>query len=404
MNPASAQKGTARYYAFGPAVRSFSWTYLIAIFLGLFLCTQTYVLSTVGGGLDVWRSGFPYGLMIGQLLEAAVSAWALVWLSCQLASAWQIGVIFGAVDALATCVGVQIGEIVRHPSLDSSLSFVWAWRTTMANVVWGILLIVSIATAYRLSKGLRFMIVPAALIGWCLFGVCNNLMYSSHHPFAGLVRWLVSGAIFGVATYLGLRSQQKDGAHEQSSMDLHSNRLRKGFYLTVIGAGSIIGYLLVTSGISGSSSGVFSIGLFLTMLVSIAMLVLIWNMWSAIQDGHTRISPRRAVGLLFIPLFNIGWVLGVLGAFPQEYNAFRNRHSVQSAPLARSLFIAWATLLFASFMLSAVAYNAPIFWFPLDSALLLMQMVAIAKTCDAVNAIRYPNDTTLAGAGPSLHG
>src|ERR1700681_1097261 len=33
--------------------------------------------------------------------------------------------------------------------------------------------------------------------------------------------------------------------------------------------------------------------------------VLIYTMWAAIQDGHVRTTPGRAVGFLFIPIYSI---------------------------------------------------------------------------------------------------
>src|ERR1700757_2250494 len=39
-----------------------------------------------------------------------------------------------------------------------------------------------------------------------------------------------------------------------------------------------------------------------------ATLALLFWMWKAIQDGHTRISPELAAGLTLIPGFNLCWI------------------------------------------------------------------------------------------------
>src|SRR5688572_19301652 len=40
----------------------------------------------------------------------------------------------------------------------------------------------------------------------------------------------------------------------------------------------------------------------------IANLVMIYKMWAALPPSHARTSPGKAVGLLFVPLFNIYWM------------------------------------------------------------------------------------------------
>jgi hypothetical protein len=41
---------------------------------------------------------------------------------------------------------------------------------------------------------------------------------------------------------------------------------------------------------------------------SIYTFVILWKMWSSIQDGNARTTPGKAIGFLFIPFFNIYWI------------------------------------------------------------------------------------------------
>jgi hypothetical protein len=64
------------------------------------------------------------------------------------------------------------------------------------------------------------------------------------------------------------------------------------------------------------------------LLGAIAFWVLIYKAWNAIQDGYARTTPGKAVGFLFIPLFNIYWLFIAIGSWGKEFNSFASRHGV----------------------------------------------------------------------------
>ena len=99
---------------------------------------------------------------------------------------------------------------------------------------------------------------------------------------------------------------------------------------------------------------------------AVLWLVFVYRMWSAIQDGQARISPGRAVGLLFVPLLNIYWIFRVLPGYATEYNAYLGRHGSAAPPLSRGLILAA--------MLVPVA-NVVLWW------------IVIGRICRAVNAL-----------------
>lgn len=100
----ASASGIPRNYheIFDPKVRGFSWTLPIVLFVALMLSTQTDLLYDFGpkreiSWLKIWLDTFPYS-QLGQVFSTAISACALVWLSFQLKSVWQIGIVFGAAD------------------------------------------------------------------------------------------------------------------------------------------------------------------------------------------------------------------------------------------------------------------------------------------------------------------
>ena len=80
---------------------------------------------------------------------------------------------------------------------------------------------------------------------------------------------------------------------------------------------------------------------FLICSVAIEML-LFYRMWAAIQDDKTSISPAKAVGFLFIPVFNIYWALLMVTGFAEDYNAFIQRRAIKTKDLPMALFLIYA--------------------------------------------------------------
>lgn len=75
-------------------------------------------------------------------------------------------------------------------------------------------------------------------------------------------------------------------------------------------------------------------------LVSAAsFLLLLYKAWDAIRDGVTRITPGKAIGYLFIPVFNVFWLFVAVGGWPGAFNAFAARQRLESFKASRALFV-----------------------------------------------------------------
>ncbi|MHC4396636.1 MAG: zinc-ribbon domain-containing protein [Planctomycetota bacterium] len=97
-----------------------------------------------------------------------------------------------------------------------------------------------------------------------------------------------------------------------------------------------------------------------SVLIELAM---IYKMWTAIQDGRASVSAAKAVGFLFVPVFNIYWALYMFVGFAEDYNSFVDRHKVKTKDLPLVLFLIYAFM----FLLSSIAVTIPmicIFAFP----------------------------------------
>ncbi|MGH9580726.1 MAG: hypothetical protein ACRD2R_07020, partial [Terriglobales bacterium] len=107
--------------------------------------------------------------------------------------------------------------------------------------------------------------------------------------------------------------------------------------------------------------------------------VLWYKAWAAIQDGHARTTPGKAIGLLFIPFFNFYWAFQALWGWAKDYNAYTARHGIQAPRMPEGLFLAYVILFIVAFI-PALGVLASL-------VALVLAVVMAAKICDGVNAL-----------------
>ncbi len=116
----------------------------------------------------------------------------------------------------------------------------------------------------------------------------------------------------------------------------------------ILGALGLI--LAVQKGTNSTLIAIFAAAdVFLVCSVAIE-LMLFYKMWAAIKDSQPAISPGKAVGFLFIPVFNIYWALLMLPGFTEDYNSFIIRRSIRAERLPMTLFLIYAVLFMAAAM------------------------------------------------------
>ncbi|HXE74980.1 MAG TPA: hypothetical protein VNN18_04980 [Candidatus Xenobia bacterium] len=168
------------------------------------------------------------------------------------------------------------------------------------------------------------------------------------------------------------------------------NRLSKGFYVGSVAVGLGLGILVIVitavlmiglgGNISEDEAALAIIPAALLMLYGVVVMLMLWyKAWAAIQDGQARTTPGKAVGFLFIPLFNLYWIFQAIHGFAKDYNSYVTRHSLNVPKLPEGMFLAYCILVLAGII--------PIIG-PLFSLAAVGVMIALcAKVCDAVNAL-----------------
>ena len=187
-------------------------------------------------------------------------------------------------------------------------------------------------------------------------------------------------------------------------------RLPKLFYLSamavVYGVPFLIGLL---AGLSGgfTPTTLKAAGELIALLYVFALgifCLFVYHMWASIQGGQARTTPLRAVGFLFIPIFNLYWLFQVWAGFAKDYNAFAARHSPESPRLSEGLCLAFCVLTVLVGILSCAPFVAPLHMIlgiplvgPIVSTIhMILLFLVMSAVCDAVNA--------LPAEGPGDHG
>lgn len=128
------------------------------------------------------------------------------------------------------------------------------------------------------------------------------------------------------------------------------------------------------------ANGLFSL---LVRVVSVVICLNAWyRAWKAIQDGHARTTPGKAIGFLFIPLFSFYWVFQWSYGYAKDYNAFRKRHEIDGPILSEGLFLS-LSILVAGY---PVIRLLPLVWILYGFAIIVLSALVLAKICDAANA------------------
>ena len=132
----------------------------------------------------------------------------------------------------------------------------------------------------------------------------------------------------------------------------------------------------------------------------IVYLIVLAKMWGSIQDGQTPISVGKAIGFLFIPIFNYYWLFRAWGGFPKEYQNYSDRYGLNLSAPSRFAFFAYpifqiitflglfifprvGSMLFADPMTAIIV--ASLVWLISVFVQTILFMVVIAQAGKAVN-------------------
>lgn len=89
---------------------------------------------------------------------------------------------------------------------------------------------------------------------------------------------------------------------------------------------------------------------------AIVFAVLLYQMWKVVQDGYASVSPGSAVGLLFVPIFNLFWLFIAIRGLAHECNQVIQRHGYNARPAPVGLALAYCICLLIPWLNLVVLY------------------------------------------------
>ena len=98
--------------------------------------------------------------------------------------------------------------------------------------------------------------------------------------------------------------------------------------------------------------GIASVGVIIVGIV--LPLEILYRAWKAIQDGHARTTPGRAVGFLFIPFFSFYWIFVAWAGLAKDFNAFLSRYGIPVRRLSEGLFTTYCVLAVAGVIIGNI--------------------------------------------------
>lgn len=128
-------------------------------------------------------------------------------------------------------------------------------------------------------------------------------------------------------------------------------------------------------------SAILFIGLIIITIAMILSYIFIYRAWYILQPGGARTSPGKAVGFMFIPLFNIYWMFVSFHGWAQDWNRIRNSHSnLTSIPtVSEGLFLAGPICIAVSIV--------PLIGVLASLVYMVIFFVMLFNICKVVNAI-----------------
>lgn len=107
---------------------------------------------------------------------------------------------------------------------------------------------------------------------------------------------------------------------------------------------------------------------------AIIQYIYIGRLWSCLRYSNPRTTAGKAVGFLFIPLFNFYWIFTAFHGLAQDWNRITSQHPdlARMPKMSEPLFLTFCICTLA------VAPVGAILWFPV-----------MAQICRSINAIAY---------------
>jgi len=189
------------------------------------------------------------------------------------------------------------------------------------------------------------------------------------------------------------------------------NNVSKPFYFgsylaaTVLAALLTIGLLIAGEGKIEEAHLPFAIVSSLIAIYAFVVLaILIYKMWKALPAGVARTTPGKAVGFLFIPLFNFYWWFPALWGWAQDWNSYAAKSEGKLPRISEGLPLSIAVFgaIGGSIGTIAAFAGAPWLGMVLAGPNYVLIPIFIFQVCNLLNNAPAVPDEPVPGGSPAL--
>lgn len=133
----------------------------------------------------------------------------------------------------------------------------------------------------------------------------------------------------------------------------------------------------------GMAGILYFISLVVLLISGIFFCINLYRAWACLQPGRAQTTPGKAVGFMFIPLFNIYWIFVAINGLPKDWNRIvASYEDLKAAPKLNE----------TTFLL----YCIGIFFAPLALIMIFPMMSQLCKGINFFASRRNPNAPTTA--------
>jgi len=134
--------------------------------------------------------------------------------------------------------------------------------------------------------------------------------------------------------------------------------------------------------------------------LAVVLCVLLYKAWAAIQGDYARTTPGKAVGFLFIPVFNLYWLFQAFWGYARDYNKSLVAHQGMATRVSDGMFLSLCIVALLGIFLGLAVSVAVRFSSPLaltvvnhissvaSGASLALGAMVVSAMCDATNYMR----------------
>ena len=163
--------------------------------------------------------------------------------------------------------------------------------------------------------------------------------------------------------------------------------LNETFFMASFIAGSVIILFLSAMILNIRDADALPALLFLTFIVvvylAVVSMMLFFRAWQAIQDGHARTTPGKAIGFAFIPFFNFYWAFQMIWGYSKDFNAYIQRHEIKVNPLNEKLFLTATMMAVAGVIINRI----PLFGLLYSVGSMVVSLLMCYAVIQGVNAL-----------------